>query len=140
MGGEVIEDFPALDYLIDSYFPKYKLAVEIGELSYGDRDSVKENKRQTEIAKYLDCKFIRINPDKKYFNAYDRLGEIFKFIDEFKKRKIKNLEKENEALGKEKNSLKEKISKRLLKIKLEKYNSIKTKCLKWIIKKILQTL
>ena len=43
------------------------------------------NKRQTEIAKYIDCKFIRINPDKKHFSAYDGLGEIFKFIDEFKK-------------------------------------------------------
>ena len=39
-------------------------------------DSVKENKRQTKIAKYLDCKFIRINPDKKDFSAYDELGEI----------------------------------------------------------------
>ena len=51
--------------MIDFYFPKYKLAVEIDELGHADRDSVKENKRQTKIAKYLDRKFIRINPDKK---------------------------------------------------------------------------
>ena len=85
MGGKIIEDFSALNYLIDIYFPKYKLAVEIDELGHAGKDSVKENKRQTEIAKYLDCKFIRIDPDKKDFSAYNGLGEIFKFFDEFKK-------------------------------------------------------
>ena len=88
--------------MIDFYFPKHKLAVEIDELGHADKDSVKENKRQIEIAKYLDCKFIRINPDKKDFSAYDGLGEIFKFVNEFQKRKRKNLEKENEELRQEK--------------------------------------
>ena len=50
------------------------------------------------------------------------------------------LRKENKELRKEKNSLKEKISKRLLELKFEKHNSIKTKRLKWIVKKILPTL
>ena len=76
-GEEIIEDFSVLSYLIDFYFPKYKLAVEIDELGHADRDSVKEKERQTEIAEYLDCKFIRINPDKKDFSAYDGLGEIY---------------------------------------------------------------
>ena len=89
--------------MIDFYLPKYKLAVEIDELGRADRDSVKENKRQTEIEKYLDCKFIWINPNKKDFSAYDGLGEIYKSFDKFKKREIKNLEKENEELRKEKN-------------------------------------
>ena len=84
-GEEIIEDYSVLSYLVDFYFPKYKLAIEIDELGHADRDSVKENERQTEITKYLDCKFIRINPDKKDFSAYDGLGEIFKFFDEFKK-------------------------------------------------------
>ena len=79
--------------MIDFHFPKYKLAVEVDELGHADRDSVKENKRQTEITKYLDCKFIRINPDKKDFSAYDRLSEIYNFFDAFKKREIKNLKK-----------------------------------------------
>ena len=79
---EIIEDFFSLDYLIDFYFSKYKLAIEIDELGHADRDLGK--KRQTEIAKYLDCKFIRINPDKKDFSAYEGLGQMFKFIDEFK--------------------------------------------------------
>ena len=43
-----------------------------------------KKKRQTEIAKYLDCIFIRINPHTKDFSAYNGLGEIYKFFD-FKK-------------------------------------------------------
>ena len=39
---EIITDFSALGNLIDFYFPKYKLAVEIDELGHGDRDSVKK--------------------------------------------------------------------------------------------------
>ena len=130
--------------MVDFYFPKYKLAIEIDELGHADRDPVKKNKRQTEITKYLDCKFIGINPDKKDFSAYDGLGEIHKFFDEFKRREIKNLKKENEELRKEneelkkdKESLIDKTSKRLLELKLEKHNSIKSKCLQWIVKKIL---
>ena len=80
-------------YLTDFYFPKYKFAVEIDDLGHADRDSVKENQRQTEIKKYLDCKFITINPDKKDFSAYDKLGKIYKLFDEFKKREMKNVKK-----------------------------------------------
>ena len=69
------------------YFPKCKLAVEVDELGHADRDSVKENKRQIEMADYLDCKFIRINPDKKYFSAHDGLGEIYNFLMSLKKEK-----------------------------------------------------
>ena len=43
-----IEDFSALNYLIDFYFPKYKLAIEVDELDHKDRDQKKENKRQKE--------------------------------------------------------------------------------------------
>ena len=112
-----------LETALGYYFPKYKLAAEIDESGNADRYSVKENKRQTEITKYLHCKFIRINPDKKDFSAYDALGEIYKFLGEFKKRKIKNLEEENEDLRKEKNSLIDKISKRLLELKFVKHKN-----------------
>ena len=68
---EIIEDFSALNYLIDFYFPKYKLAIEVDELGHKDRDQTKENKRQKDLKEYLDCKFIRINPDEKNFDIYD---------------------------------------------------------------------
>ena len=47
------------------------------------------------------------------------------------------LRKENEELRKNKESLIDKISKRLLGLEFEKHNSVKSKCLKWIVKKIL---
>ena len=57
--------------MIDFYFPKYKLAIEVDELGHKDRDQTKENKRQKDLKEYLDCKFIRINPDEKNFDIYD---------------------------------------------------------------------
>ena len=68
---EIIEDLTALHYLIDFYFPKHKLAIEVDELGHKDRDQTKENKRQKDLKEYLDCKFIRINPDEKNFDIYD---------------------------------------------------------------------
>ena len=64
---EVIEDFSTLNYLIDFYFLKYKLAIEIDELSLKDRDRTKENKRQKFLKEYIGCQFIRINPDEIFF-------------------------------------------------------------------------
>ena len=98
--------FSALNYLIDFYFLKYKLAVQIDELGHADRDSVKENKRQKELKEHLKCPFIRVNSNKKDFSAYDDLGEIYKFFDKFKKREIKNLRRENGELKKENKELK----------------------------------
>ena len=102
LGEEIIEDFSALNYLIDFCFPKYKLAVEIDELGHSDRDSVKENKRQTEIVKYLDCKFIIINPDEKDLGAYDRLGKIQTFVDTLKDEELKKLKDKIKELKRQK--------------------------------------
>ena len=70
---ETIEDFSALNYLIDFYFPKYKLAIEVDELGHKDRDQTKENKRQNNLKEYFDYKFIRINTDEENFYVYDGL-------------------------------------------------------------------
>ena len=64
---EIIEYFSALNYLIDFYFPKYKLAIEVDELGHKDKDQTKEKKRRKDLKEYLDCTFIRINPDQKIF-------------------------------------------------------------------------
>ena len=68
---EIIEDVWALNYLIDFYFPKYNFAIEVDELGHKDRDETKENKTQKDLKEYLGNKFIRIHPDKKYFDIYD---------------------------------------------------------------------
>ena len=83
---DIIEDFSALYYLIDYYFPKRKLAIEANELGHKDRDQIKENKKQKD-------EFIRINPDEKDFSAYDELGKVQKFIDKSQEKQNKRSQK-----------------------------------------------
>ena len=74
-------------FRIDIYFSEYSLAVEIDEKGHIDRQKAFEKK--------LGCKFIRINTSNTK-NGYDldyKVGNIEAFIDEFKNKKIKELEK-----------------------------------------------
>ena len=90
---DIIEDFSALYYLIDYYFPKRKLALEVNELGHKDRDQIKENKKQKD-------EFIRINPDEKDFSAYDELGKVQKFIDKSQEKQNKKSQKRNKRTQK----------------------------------------
>ena len=103
---DIIEDFLALNYLIDYYFLKRKLAIEVDELGHKDRDKTKENKRQKNLKEYLDCVYIRIIPDEKDFSAYDELGEVQTFIDKSKGKK--RTQKRNKRTQKEIKEQKEK--------------------------------
>ena len=102
-----------LNYRIDLYFHKYKLAIEIDQLSHNDRNIDYEIQRQQTLERELSCVFIRINPDAIDFN-------IFKEIH----RHIKKSSKK---------SLIDKISKKLLELEFVKNHSIKSKCLKQIV-------
>ena len=69
--------------------------MEIDEKGHTDRDFIFEEKRQKALGKKLGCKFIRINTSNAK-NGYDldyEVGNIEAFIDEFKNKKIKELEK-----------------------------------------------
>ena len=82
-------------FRIDVYFNKFLLAVEIDEKGHTDRDLIFEEKRQKALEKKLGCKFIRINTSNAK-NGYDldyEVGNVQTFIDEFKNKKIKKLEK-----------------------------------------------
>ena len=105
---EIIEDFSALNYLIDYYFPKRKLAIEVGELGHKDRDQTKGNERQKDLKEYLNCEFIRINPDEKDFIAYDELGRVQAFIDKSKEKEIKEHKKETKEYKEEIKELEDK--------------------------------
>ena len=59
-------------YRIDLYFHKPKLAIEIDELGHVDRNLSNEIERQKAPEKELDCVFIRINPDEKKFQHFQR--------------------------------------------------------------------
>ena len=75
-------------------------------------------KRQKALEKKLGCKFIRINTSNAK-NGYDfdyEVGNIEAFIDEFKNKKIKELEdkiKENEMKEKVGKEMREKVEKEL---------------------------
>ena len=64
--------------------------------------------------------FIRINPDEKNFNIFKEINKIHRHIKKSTKK-----------------SLIDDLSKRLLELEFKSNHSIKSKCLKWIAKKIL---
>ena len=114
-------------FRIDIYFSECFLAVEIDEKGHTDRDIIFEEKKQKALEKKLGCKFIRINTSNAK-NGYDldyEVGNVQAFIDEFKNKKIKKLEKQ---LIKEK-EMREKVEKEMRE-KLEKELKDKNKKLK----------
>ena len=68
--------YTVLNYRIDLYFHKYKLAIEIDELGHNDRNIDYEIQRQRALERELDCAFIRINPDAIDFNIFKEINKI----------------------------------------------------------------
>ena len=124
---EIIEEYFELHYKTDFTFKKHMLIVEIDEKGHVDRDLDYETKRQKELEK-LDYHLITINPDKPGFNDYKEFGRVSAYIAE-------SIKKQTEQSTKK--SLIDDLSKQLLELKFEKYNLIKSKCLKWLVKKVL---
>ena len=112
-----------LGYRIDLYFHKYKLAIEVDELGHNDRSIDYEIQRRQALERELNCVFIRINSDAVDFIIFREINKIHRHIKKSSKK-----------------SLIDKISKRLLELEFVKNHSIKSKCLKWVVKKILPTL
>ena len=127
--GENLEtQYSVLGYLFDLYFHKYKLAIEVDELGHADRNVNNEIERQRALERELNCVFIRINPDATDFNIFKEIYKIHRHINQLNKQQTKQKTKE---------SVIDNLSKRLLEIEFVKNNSIKSKCLKWIVKNIL---
>ena len=80
----IIFHYHILNHRIDVYLPKHKLAIEIDKLGHADR--INDQERQLAIEKELDCKFIRINPAKERFNAFNEIGIVQIFIAESNKK------------------------------------------------------
>ena len=78
-GENLQTQYSVLGYKIDLYFHDYKLAIKVDEKGHKDRN---EKKRQKALEKELSCEFIKINPDKKYFNIFKAKNEIFRHIKE----------------------------------------------------------
>ena len=99
------------------------LVVETDEKEHVDRDLDYEKKRQKELEK-LGYYLIRIDPDKHGFDDYEEFGRVSAYI-------AKSIKKQT------KKSLIDDLSKRLLELEFKSNHSIKSKCLKWIVKNIL---
>ena len=122
-GENMQTQYTVLNYWIDLYFHKYKLAIEIDELGHNDRNTDYEIQRQRALERELNRVVIRTNPDAVDFNIFKEINKIHRHIKKSSKK-----------------SLIDKISKRLLELQSVENHSIKSKCLKWIVKKILPTL
>ena len=110
--------YTVLGYRIDLCFHKYKLAIEVDELGHNDRNIDHEIQRQQALVRELNCAFIRINPDAVDFNSFKEINKIHRHTGKSSKK-----------------SLIDKISKRLLEIEFASDHLIKSKYLKWIVKK-----
>ena len=119
-GENMQTQYTVLNYRIDLYFHKYKLAIEVDELGHNDRNIDYEIQRQRAIEKELGCVFIRINPDEKNFNIFKEINKIHRHIKKSTKK-----------------SLIDDLSKRLLELEFKSNHSIKSKYLTWIVKKLL---
>ena len=119
-GEDMQTQYSILGYRIDLYFHEYKLAIEVDELGHGDRNFNDQIKSQKALEKELNCVFVGINPDEKNFNIYREINKIHRHINKSNK-----------------NLLIDDLSKKLLELKFKSDQSIKSKFLKWTVKKIL---
>ena len=123
-GDNMQTQYSVLGYRIDLYFHDYKLAIEVDEKGHEDRNIDHEIKRQETIKEKLSCEFIRTNPDEKNYNMLKAINEIHRHIKESIKKSTKK-------------SLIDELSNELLRLEFNLSNSIKAKCLKYVVKKVL---
>ena len=109
---------------IDVYFSEYKLGIEIDEYSHESRNFNYEKSRQLMIESY-EITIIRTNPDATDFDINMLINQIYKHIIESTK---------NQTKVSTKKSLIDDLSKRLLELEFKSNYSIKSKCLKWVVK------
>ena len=89
-------------------------------MGHADRSLCNEIERQKVLQKELDSVCIRINPDKENFNIFKEINKIHRHIKKSTKK-----------------SLVDYVSKRLLELEFKSNHSIKSKCLKRTVQKVL---
>ena len=114
---------------LDAYLPSYKVGIEIDEYYHEYRNTKYERSRQLMIEDH-GITIIRTNPETP--------NDINRLINQIQMHIIKSTKKQTEELTKK--SLIHDLSKRLLRLESKSNHSIKSKCLKWIVKKILPIL
>ena len=112
---------------LDDYFPKYKLGIEVDEYNHEGRNFQYEQGRQFMIESH-GITIIRTNPDDADFDMNKLINQTYMQI-------LKSSKKQTKVSTKK--SLIEDISKRLLELEFKSNHSVKSQCLKWIVKNIL---
>ena len=121
-GEDFIYQYSIDKYLLDLYFPKYKLIIECDENKHNNKNHNYNDIHREKNIKLLikNCIFIRYSPESKNFNIFNVINKIYKEINmfkyEFDNKHIEELRLKTEEL-KEKN---EKLSIEKEKIELEK--------------------
>ena len=75
---DIKTQYTVIGYKIHLYFHNHKLATEVDELGHVDKNRNNEIEEQKALEKELNCVFIRINPDEKYFNAFNEMNKIYR--------------------------------------------------------------
>ena len=127
-GENMQTQYSVLSDRIDLYFHKYKLAIEADELGHADRNNNNEIERQRASEKELNCVFIRYNPDEPDVNILREINKIHRHINQLTIQQTEQQTKESVISN---------LSNELLKLEFKKNNSIKSKCVRWIVKNIL---
>ena len=120
-GENMQTQYSVLGYRVDLYFHKYKLAIEVDELGHADRNSNNEIERQRALEREL-------NPDERGFSMLREINKIYRLINQLTIQQTKQQTKE---------SVIDNLSNELLKLEFKKNDSIKSKCVRWIVKNIL---
>ena len=117
--------YSVLGCRIDLYFHKHKLAIEVEELGHADRNLSDEIERQKALEKNLIMCLLELILMEKNFNIFKEIKKIHRHIKKSTKK-----------------SLIDDLSKLLLELQYhtKSNHSIKSKYLKWIVKRILPTI
>ena len=103
--------------------PEYKIGIEIDEYNHKYRNFNYEESR-TKMIENHEITLIRTNPDNPNFDIKNLIAQIRICMKEAIKKQTKEL-------------LIDDLSKRLLELEFKSNHSIKSKCLKWVVKNIL---
>ena len=112
---------------LDAYFSKYKFVTEVDEYNHEGRNSNYEKSKQLMIGSQ-GITIIKTNPDVADFDMNRLINQTYRHIIELTK-------KQTEVSTKK--SLIGDLSKRLLELEFKSNHSIKSKCLKWVVRNIL---
>ena len=87
-GEDMQTQYAVIGYIIDLYFHKHKLAIEVDELRHADRNLNNEIERQKALEGELNYVFIKINPNEKDFIIFKEINKIHRRIKKSTKKSL----------------------------------------------------